>query len=202
MREIPPFVVLGGDVSGDRPPAPESQQDCHPALDRVARDMYLERLDYEPSIKQLRRMAKFRSVSGPFKLSPTEQAAVRKRREARRHSFAGGWDVPQPRVPRTARHVAVTGRPSEQQPVGSPDARLVAEADALIAALHESINKKRAPSGGQIATVGSKAASRRPRTEATPLDNITSPRKGSAPQFGMYSVGDREPLPENSVCGS
>mmetsp|Transcript_33551 Transcript_33551/g.85722 ORF Transcript_33551/g.85722 Transcript_33551/m.85722 type:complete len:221 (+) Transcript_33551:323-985(+) len=154
MAHEVPFVALSGGYSL-KPPA-DAAHGYNPLLIRVAGEMYLERLDYEPTVKQLRRMAKCRSLSGPVHLSTPEQAAVR---SARRHSFCGDLGIPSPQIsPRATRLATLPEKADERRPIVDPDnAALGAEADSLIASLRVSFRDMCEPSQRQPTVIASRA---------------------------------------------
>jgi hypothetical protein len=90
-----PFVLLGGARVESSSVASSLANQKNPLLKRVSGELLLEQCDYEPSVKQLRRMAKHRSVSSPSVYIPCiEVLDAPKASKGRRHSFTGGWDTP------------------------------------------------------------------------------------------------------------
>mmetsp|Transcript_45628 Transcript_45628/g.116759 ORF Transcript_45628/g.116759 Transcript_45628/m.116759 type:complete len:251 (-) Transcript_45628:222-974(-) len=148
---MPPFVVLGGNA---RQMWPATASRGHsPALSRVASEMYFERLDYEPSVKQLRRMAKGRSISGPVCLSSTEQAAVN---SSRRRTFSGDIGAPSSQSPhRSTLCSRLTTVPEKSGNEGSRPATagvevgFGVEAEDLIASLRASYQSTHEPAPKQ-----------------------------------------------------
>jgi hypothetical protein len=92
-----PFVLLGGARVESSSVASSLAKQKNPLLKRVSGELLLEQCDYEPSVKQLRRMAKHRSVSSPSVHIPCTTEVLYASKETskgRRHSFTGGWDTP------------------------------------------------------------------------------------------------------------
>mmetsp|Transcript_10507 Transcript_10507/g.26924 ORF Transcript_10507/g.26924 Transcript_10507/m.26924 type:complete len:268 (+) Transcript_10507:191-994(+) len=167
----PHFVILGGAAGEPTTAAAQrSSSSSNPLLRRISESMYLERLDYEPSVKQLWRMAKQRSVTGPVILTRREEEAVK---SARRHSVCGDFGAFS--FSNTPPNVTESAKKS----CGGQGDGFGVEAEALIASLRTSYQTSHVASAESALPASANAQPAR-----------TCRANASAPRDSASSLGD------------